>query len=57
VVRRSKQLLQDVGARILGVVMNKVAAHTPDYYYANYQYENSYALPQNDRRPALTNAN
>jgi len=57
VVRRSKQLLQDVGARILGVVMNKVAAHTPDYYYANYQYENSYALRPDDRRPALTNAN
>jgi len=33
VVRRSRQLLQDVGAKIFGVVLNKVNANSPDYYY------------------------
>jgi Mrp family chromosome partitioning ATPase len=33
VVRRSRQLLQDVGAKIFGVVLNKVNPHSQDYYY------------------------
>jgi succinoglycan biosynthesis transport protein ExoP len=53
VVRRSKQLLQDVGARILGVVMNKVAAHTPDYYYYNYHYSKPYEMAGGESTQAL----
>jgi len=33
IVRRSRQLLQDVGAKIFGVVLNKVNPHSQDYYY------------------------
>ncbi|HYJ86591.1 MAG TPA: polysaccharide biosynthesis tyrosine autokinase [Pyrinomonadaceae bacterium] len=33
VVRRSRQLLHDVGAKIFGVVLNKVNLRSTDYYY------------------------
>ncbi len=39
-VRRSKQVLQDVGARLLGVVLNNVELQSDDYYY--YQHYHSY---------------
>jgi capsular exopolysaccharide synthesis family protein len=33
VVRRARQQLADVGARIFGVVLNNVRVESPDYYY------------------------
>lgn len=44
VVKRSKQLLQDVGARILGVVLNNVNLRSQDnyHYYQTYYHRNSY---------------
>lgn len=41
VVQRSRQALQDVGAKILGVVLNRVNLRSSDYYY-NYQYYSGY---------------
>jgi capsular exopolysaccharide synthesis family protein len=41
IVRRSKQLLADVGAKIFGVVLNNVAVSRHDYYY-NRSYEKYY---------------
>jgi capsular exopolysaccharide synthesis family protein len=41
IVRRSKQLLTDVGAKIFGVVLNNVAVSRNDYYY-NRTYEKYY---------------
>lgn len=38
VVRRSRQLLSEVGAKIFGVVLNRVDVHSQDYYY----YKNKY---------------
>jgi Mrp family chromosome partitioning ATPase len=38
VVRRSRQLLSEVGAKIFGVVLNRVDAHSPDYYYYKDHY-------------------
>jgi len=35
VVRRAKQLLSDVGAKIFGVVLNNVTVSRHDYYYYN----------------------
>ncbi|MDX6710055.1 MAG: polysaccharide biosynthesis transport protein [Blastocatellia bacterium] len=55
VARRSKQLLQDVGARILGVVLNKVTAHTPDYHYYS-QYGTPYGHAKENPKPAWTAA-
>ena len=38
VVRRSRQLLTEVGAKIFGVVLNRVDSHSHDYYYYKNQY-------------------
>jgi capsular exopolysaccharide synthesis family protein len=38
VVRRTKQILQDVGAKIFGVVLNNVDVKSHDYYYYYQQY-------------------
>ena len=42
IVRRSRQLLQDVGAKILGVVLNNTAIQTYDYYYYQRYYSRQY---------------
>jgi len=41
VVQRARQSLLDVGAKVLGVVLNRVDLHSPDYYYS-YQYYSNY---------------
>lgn len=38
VVRRSRQLLLDVGAKIFGVVLNNVNVRSHDYYYYHQRY-------------------
>lgn len=40
VVRRSRQVLSEVGAKVLGVVLNNVTLQKDDYYY--YRYYHSY---------------
>jgi succinoglycan biosynthesis transport protein ExoP len=47
VVQRSRQALLDVGAKVLGVVLNRVNLRSQDYhysyrYYANYKNESDY---------------
>lgn len=44
VVRRSKQLLNDIGARIFGVVLNNVNLRAEDnyYYYQSYYHRDNY---------------
>jgi capsular exopolysaccharide synthesis family protein len=42
VVRRSKQLLGDVGAKILGVVLNNISLQSHDYYYYQRYYGQKY---------------
>ena len=42
IVRRSKQLLSDVGAKIFGVVLNNVNLHSHDYYYYQSYYGQKY---------------
>jgi capsular exopolysaccharide synthesis family protein len=41
VVQRSRQALLDVGAKVLGVVLNRVNLRSPDYYYS-YHYYSTY---------------
>jgi capsular exopolysaccharide synthesis family protein len=38
IVRRSKQLLGDVGAKIFGVVLNNISLQSHDYYYYQRYY-------------------
>ena len=42
IVRRSKQLLSDVGAKIFGVVLNNVNLQSHDYYYYQSYYGQNY---------------
>lgn len=43
VVRRSRQLLEDIGAKVFGVVLNKVNLRSQDnYYYQSYYHRNYY---------------
>jgi polysaccharide biosynthesis transport protein len=44
VVRRSKQLLQDIGAKVFGVVLNNVNLRAQDnyYYYQSYYHRDLY---------------
>lgn len=42
VVRRSRQLLVDVGAKIFGVVLNNVSVRSHDYYYYQRYYHQAY---------------
>jgi polysaccharide biosynthesis transport protein len=42
VVRRARQILQDVGAKIFGVVLNNVNLREHDYYYYRSYYSQSY---------------
>ncbi|MGH9943278.1 MAG: GumC family protein [Pyrinomonadaceae bacterium] len=49
VVRRAKQLLQDVGAHIYGIVLNNVKLESSNYYYyAGYYYSSYYSGEDRD---------
>lgn len=46
VVRRARQILNDIGARIFGVVLNNVNLKANDnYYYQSYYHRDSYDSP------------
>jgi capsular exopolysaccharide synthesis family protein len=51
VVRRTRQLLHDVGAKIFGVVLNNVNAREHDYYYRSY-YSSYYSSERAEGEPA-----
>jgi polysaccharide biosynthesis transport protein len=42
IVRRAKQLLQEVGAKIFGVVLNNTQVQTHDYYHYQRYYSEKY---------------
>lgn len=50
VVQRSKQLLQDIGSKIFGVVLNNVNLRSQDnsYYYQSYYHRDSYNYDEDD---------
>ena len=50
VVQRSRQALLDVGAKVLGVVLNRVNLRSPDYYYS-YQYYSGYKTEYTETAP------
>lgn len=51
IVRRTRQLLSDVGAKILGVVLNNVSTSRHDYYYNRKFEQNYYASPDVEAKP------
>jgi capsular exopolysaccharide synthesis family protein len=48
IVRRARQLLQDVGAKVFGVVLNNVNMHSDDYYYYRHYYSHYYTKTEAD---------
>jgi capsular exopolysaccharide synthesis family protein len=48
IVRRARQLLQDVGAKVFGVVLNNVNMHSDDYYYYRHYYSHYYTKADAD---------
>ena len=55
VVRRSRQLLLDVGAKLLGVVLNNVSIRSHDYYYyyQRYYHQSYYSKDAESEPPAV----
>jgi polysaccharide biosynthesis transport protein len=53
IVRRSKQLVQDVGGKIFGVVLNNISLQSHDYYYYQRYYGQKYYAKDNEQ-PAVS---
>jgi Mrp family chromosome partitioning ATPase len=51
VVKRTRQMLQEIGAKIIGVVLNKADVRSSDYYYYHYSYK---AYAQSDSETEQT---
>src|SRR5205085_11658286 len=51
VVRRARQVLQDVGAKIFGIVLNNVNISSHDHYYYQRYYQQSYYDSENEVAP------
>jgi Mrp family chromosome partitioning ATPase len=56
VVKRSRQLLLDVGAKIFGVVLNNVNLQSHDYYYYQRYYGSSYYKADVEEKTERANA-
>jgi capsular exopolysaccharide synthesis family protein len=54
VVRRSRQTLNDIGAKIIGVVLNRAELTTHDYYNYRYKYEAYQSEPANGDHAAAS---
>lgn len=50
VARRTKQILQDVGAKVFGVVLNNVNLREHDYYYYQSYQSNSYYASEQEAK-------
>jgi polysaccharide biosynthesis transport protein len=58
IVRRSRQVLTDVGAKIFGVVLNNVTLRPSDYYYYKYYAGHySHKAEEDQQRRLIRNAN
>jgi succinoglycan biosynthesis transport protein ExoP len=55
IVRRSRQVLTDVGAKIFGVVLNNVTLRPSDYYYYKYYAGHYYHKAEEDTSNAAAN--
>ena len=55
IVRRSRQLLQDVGAKIFGVVLNNISLQSHDYYYYQSYYGSKYYSKDSEQQAVSRN--
>ena len=56
IARHSQKMLQEVGARILGVVLNNVKLHSYDYYYQQSYYQQAYYKTSADADHSVSGA-
>ncbi|HKP45430.1 MAG TPA: polysaccharide biosynthesis tyrosine autokinase [Pyrinomonadaceae bacterium] len=56
VVKRTRQMLMEIGAKIIGVVLNKADIRSNDYYYYHYGYKGYYAQHENGAEKAESGA-
>jgi polysaccharide biosynthesis transport protein len=43
VVKRTRQMLQEIGAKVIGVVLNKIDLRSQEYYYYHQDYKSYYS--------------
>jgi len=55
VVKRTRQMLHEIGAKVIGVVLNKIDLRSQEYYYYHQDYKYYYSDPSGDE-PATTRA-
>ena len=56
VVKRTRQMLQEIGAKVIGVVLNKVDLRSQDYYYYHQDYKNYYYGESNGNESGASKA-
>ena len=56
VVKRTRQMLHEIGAKVIGVVLNKIDLRSQDYYYYHQDYKNYYYSESNGNEPAHNKA-
>jgi capsular exopolysaccharide synthesis family protein len=56
VVKRTRQMLQEIGAKVIGVVLNKIDLRSQDYYYYHQDYKNYYYSESNGNESAASKA-
>jgi capsular exopolysaccharide synthesis family protein len=50
VAKRTRQVLLEIGAKIIGVVLNKIDVRSQDYYYYGHEYKAYYQTSANGER-------
>ena len=55
VVKRTRQMLHEIGAKVIGVVLNKVDLRSQEYYYYHQDQKNYYS-ESNSSEPAVSKA-
>ncbi|HTG95295.1 MAG TPA: polysaccharide biosynthesis tyrosine autokinase [Pyrinomonadaceae bacterium] len=56
VVKRTRQMLQEIGAKVIGVVLNKIDLRSQDYYYYHQDYKNYYYGESNGNESSSSKA-
>ena len=57
VVKRTRQMLVEIGAKIIGVVLNKADVRSNDYYYYHYGYKRDDYSPTNGEKQQVSPKN
>ena len=56
VVKRARQMLHEIGAKVIGVVLNKIDLRSQEYYYYHQDYKSYYYSESNENESATNKA-